>query len=86
MFVAAIIAFVVFFMNMGNVAELFSIADSFNGYMLAINEIITTLGLPLILFTLGLIAMLLPRPDRKDKQDKQDQQDQQDQRNNQNRR
>ena len=64
MFVASIIAFISFGMNFGNVIDLFRDASGFNGFADAVNATIHLLAIPLILFTLGLIALFIPRPSR----------------------
>ncbi|MCL2861980.1 MAG: hypothetical protein FWE22_06185 [Firmicutes bacterium] len=66
MFIAAIVTLIVFFMNLGNVAEAFRYAEGFGGYMDALHFVVRLLYIPLILFALGLICMLLPRPRRDD--------------------
>ncbi|MCL2228529.1 MAG: hypothetical protein FWC00_01725 [Firmicutes bacterium] len=62
MFVAAAISLVAFFMNMGNVADVFRYGSGFNGVANGVNYLITLLFMPLVLFTLGLVALFIPRP------------------------
>ncbi|MCL2484114.1 MAG: hypothetical protein FWD89_01365 [Firmicutes bacterium] len=62
MFAAALMALISFFMNIGVLAELFSGVEDFNGAAAGIATIIEMAGTPLILFTLGLLVLFLPRP------------------------
>ena len=64
MFVASLVTLIAFFMNLGYVADLFRGAEGFNGFAAALRVTLEILATPLILFTLGLIAMLIPRAKR----------------------
>ena len=62
MFVAASIALISFCMNIGNVVDMFAEVRNFSELAEATNFTIDLLGMPLILFTLGLLALFIPRP------------------------
>ena len=62
--VASILAFISFGLNFGNVIDEFRAANNFNGYADAVNFTIHILGTPLILLTLGFIALFIPRPQK----------------------
>ena len=61
MFVAAIIALISFFMNMSNVSDMFA-GSGFSAIAAGVAELVQQLGTPLILFTLGLLTLFIPRP------------------------
>jgi len=61
MFIAAAISLVAFFLNMGNIGYMFE-GSGFNAFASGINALIAMLFMPLVLFTLGLIALFIPRP------------------------
>jgi|GEM_PF-1510874 len=71
MFVASVIAFVAFGMNVGGVIEMFRDASGFNGFAEALAFCMQLLFVPLTLFALGLICMLIPRP-RRDRENRRD--------------
>ncbi|MCL2556733.1 MAG: hypothetical protein FWE03_06960 [Firmicutes bacterium] len=64
MFVASIIAFIAFGINIGIIIDLFREGSGFQGFAEALAATMNLLATPLILFTLGLIALLIPRPRR----------------------
>ncbi|MCL2522027.1 MAG: hypothetical protein FWE36_04115 [Erysipelotrichales bacterium] len=65
MFVASTIALISFAMNIGNVVDAFRDASGFSGFAEVVSFTIHLLGTPLILFTLGLVALFLPKPNNK---------------------
>jgi len=63
MFAAALISLISFFMNFGYVIDLFNYqVNDFNSFARVIDTLIAMLFMPLVLFTLGLIALFIPRP------------------------
>jgi len=63
MFVASIIAFISFGMNVSHIVDVFRAGSGFRDFAQAVSYTLEYLATPLILFTLGLIAMFIPRPD-----------------------